>query len=117
MRADIKKCALTDGLSEAEVAEVLVASGEAFTNAIEHGHVPGSTVEVTYTCDALEVVITISDKGGGLEASQRTWRKIVDKPHSGGWGRIIMDAMMDEVVIRIEPGAGATVVMRKSRRV
>ena len=112
MRSDIRFCARADGFSETEVGEIVIASGEAFTNAIEHGHVPGSGVDVIYSSDGNEIVITIKDAGGGLEPSQKTWNKIVDRPHGGGRGRLIMKALMDDVVMHIDPGDGTTVVMR-----
>jgi anti-sigma regulatory factor (Ser/Thr protein kinase) len=114
MREDITKFARISGCSDAAINEIAMASGEAFINAIEHGHVPNTSVDVAYSIDEKELVIEIKDAGGGLEASQKTWKSVIDKPEVGGYGRIMMNALMDEVSTHIDPGDGTTVVMRKS---
>jgi len=90
-----------------------MASGEAFVNAIEHGHVPGSSVDVNYSSDERALTISIKDAGGGLDPAEKTWNSVVNKPFPGGYGRLMMRALMDDVCTHIDPGDGTTVVMRK----
>jgi len=112
MRGDIVGFARTCGFSEREVNDIAMASGEAFVNAVEHGHVPGSSVDVMYSSDERALTISIKDAGGGLDAAEKTWNSVVNKPFPGGYGRMMMRALMDEVFTHIDPGDGTTVVMR-----
>ena len=114
MRDDITRFAGVCGFSGDTVNEICIASGEAFINAVEHGHVPGSSVDVAYSSDERGMTISIKDAGGGLEPSEKTWKSVVDKPYPGGYGRLMMGALMDEVITHIDPGDGTTVVMRKN---
>lgn len=114
MREDITEFARTCGYSDDTVNEIGMASGEAFMNAVEHGHVPGSSVDVAYSSDERGLTISIKDEGGGLELSEKTWNSVVDKPFPGGYGRLMMNGLMDEVVTHINPGDGTTVVMQKN---
>jgi anti-sigma regulatory factor (Ser/Thr protein kinase) len=113
MRADIVGFARTCGFSDPEINEIAMASGEAFVNAVEHGHVPGSSVDVKYSSDERALTISIKDAGGGLDPEEKTWNSVVNKPFPGGYGRLMMRALMDEVFTHIDPGDGTTVVMRK----
>jgi anti-sigma regulatory factor (Ser/Thr protein kinase) len=113
MREDIVDFARTCGFSDDDVEEIATASGEAFVNAVEHGHVPGSSVDVMYSSDERSLTISIKDAGGGLDASKRTWNSVVNKTSPGGYGRIVMNALMDDVSTSVDPGDGTTVLMRK----
>jgi anti-sigma regulatory factor (Ser/Thr protein kinase) len=113
MRDDIAEFARTSGFSD-EMSEISIASGEAFINAVEHGHVPGSSVDVAYSSDEHGLTMSIKDAGGGIPLSEKTWKSVIEKPNPGGYGRIMMNALMDEVITHIDPGDGTTVVLRKN---
>jgi anti-sigma regulatory factor (Ser/Thr protein kinase) len=113
MRDDIAAFARACGFSDDMVNEISIASGEAFINAVEHGHVPGSSVDVAYSSDEHGLTMSIKDAGGGIPLSEKTWKSVIEKPNPGGYGRIMMNALMDEVITHIDPGDGTTVVMRK----
>jgi anti-sigma regulatory factor (Ser/Thr protein kinase) len=90
--------------SEREVFEVLLATTEAFANAVEHPHQPTShflDVEGALTDGC--VTISIRDYG--------TWqRKAVRK--EGGLGLVMIEALMDTVQVE-RALHGTTVTMRR----
>ncbi len=91
--------------SDAEIAEILTATGEAAANAIEHGGAiaGGPPFEVVGALDDGAVEITVSDKG--------SWR--AGTRVEGGRGLILMRALMDSV--DVDPGPdGTTVRMRRN---
>lgn len=94
----------TDG-GEDEVAEILIATGEAAANAIEHGG-NDSPFEVAGLLDGDEVNITVTDRG--------RWRD--NSPERGGGrGLVLIRELMDEVeVTRAEEGTTVTMKRRLS---
>ena len=90
------------GMDPDHTQDVLVAAGEAVTNAIEHGHRDshGGTISLRATFVVDQVQLTITDTG--------RWKS----PQSGnshrGRGVAIMEALMDEVSIHPDT-AGTTV--------
>ncbi|AXB47337.1 ATP-binding protein [Amycolatopsis albispora] len=96
----------TAGLPEEDVQDVLVATGEACANAIEHGYRGAGAekvlVHATFETDRLEVVV--SDRGA--------WRPPPLDSGTRGHGRRIMEQLMDKVTIEGGPG-GTTVRLVK----
>ena len=103
------------GFSSLQIADIRLAVGEAATNAVEHGHVPGSTIDVEWWFEANELWISIEDHGGGLATSEKTWMRAVDKVGEGGFGMLLMNRLMDDVRLAKIPGDGAKLIMRKRR--
>ncbi len=94
----------TDG-DEEDVAEILIAAGEAAANAIEHGG-NDAPFEVAGVVDGDEVNITVSDRGSWREKSP---------DRGGGRGLVLIRELMDEVeVTRAEEGT--TVRMKRRLR-
>ncbi len=93
-----------DGTEE-EVAEILIAAGEAATNAIEHG---GNDVpfEVAGVVDGDEVDITVTDRGSWREKSPE---------RGGGRGLALIRELMDEVEVT-RAADGTTVRMKRRLR-
>jgi anti-sigma regulatory factor (Ser/Thr protein kinase) len=107
MRRAVAQWLRLAGASEAEVYEMLVASGEACANAVAHAHsaISDAQFEVRAERDGPEVQIVISDAG--------SWRPPSDEGR--GRGLPLMRELMDEV--KIEPGErGTTVTMRRRLR-
>ena len=77
-----------DGTDE-EVAEILIAAGEAATNAIEHGG-NDAPFEVAGVMDGDEVDLTVTDRGSWREKSPE---------RGGGRGLALIRELMDEVEV------------------
>ena len=84
------------GASEAETYEILVAVGEACSNAIEHGSGPGAGSFVLGAGRRDDkVVIVVRDQG--------TWR--LQRPGPGGRGLDVMRSFMDLEVVKTPNGS------------
>lgn len=90
-------------------ADVVLAIGEATTNAIEHGG--GSLdrrlpVSIEACVDGPDLVATVQDRGG--------WQRLPESPHDEhrGRGLALMRAMVDDVALRAGRN-GSCVVLRR----
>jgi PAS domain S-box-containing protein len=88
--------------SEQEIAEVVIACGEAATNAIEHAGA-GTPFEISGQVEGRSVEIAVRDFGA--------WRDARQGDH--GRGISLMRALMDEVDVRPTP-EGTTVRMQRT---
>ncbi|UXA16053.1 SpoIIE family protein phosphatase [Mycobacterium sp. SMC-4] len=91
------------GVEPTAATDVLVAAGEAVTNAIEHGHrhTPDGTISLRATASAECVHLTIADTG--------SWKQPRTSPESNrGRGIDLMRMLMHEVTIEHDT-AGTTV--------
>jgi anti-sigma regulatory factor (Ser/Thr protein kinase) len=94
------------GVKPDQTLDVLIATGEALANAIEHGRHGKHKVAVTAWTSTSSVTVEVRDRG--------TWR---DDPsdEDRGHGLLLMRATMD--TISIEPSRdGTTVRMQRSIR-
>jgi PAS domain S-box-containing protein len=91
-----------DGTDE-DVAEILIAAGEAATNAIEHGG-NDAPFEVAGVIDGDEVDLTVTDRGSWREKSPE---------RGGGRGLALIRELMDEV--EVTRAADGTSVRMKRR--
>ncbi|MCU1426127.1 MAG: tmoS [Actinomycetia bacterium] len=95
-------------LSTTEEAAILIAVGEACTNAVEHAYAAGTRalfrVEASLTDDG--VICCVSDAGA--------WKDNPDR-FARGNGIAIMRELMDDVAIELGPG-GTTVTLRYNLR-
>ncbi|CAM2932865.1 SpoIIE family protein phosphatase [Mycobacterium intermedium] len=82
------------GVPPAQIQDVLIATGEAVANAIEHGHRdrPGGTVTLQATALVDRVLVTVSDTG-----TWKTPRVVPDV--SRGRGILLMRRLMEDVEI------------------
>ncbi len=95
------------GASDDEVADVLLACGEACANAVEHAYRGGGDGELTVELvldDDRELRLRVTDTG--------RWR-VVPAPGDRGRGLPLMRAVMDAV--DVARGAGGTVVTMRRR--
>jgi PAS domain S-box-containing protein len=103
LRGELRPWLLAHGLAEQELHDVLVAVGEAASNAIEHPRDAQSAVfRVEGSASGDELVIRVSDSG--------RWREQVEKG-SRGRGLSLMRSLMGDVQI-VENDAGTEVVLR-----
>jgi anti-sigma regulatory factor (Ser/Thr protein kinase) len=91
--------------SKSEVFEVLLATTEAFANAVEHPHEPTShLVDVEGSLTDGRVTISIRDYG--------TWQSEQARKEQGGLGLMLMEALMDVVQVECVLD-GTTVTMHR----
>ena len=104
-RAALREWLTSAGIDYDQAQDVLVAAGEAVTNAIEHGyrHTDGGTIILQATSEVDLLRVTITDTG--------SWKPKDTKGNSHrGRGIQIMRALMEEVAI-LPNGTGTTVHM------
>jgi anti-sigma regulatory factor (Ser/Thr protein kinase)/putative methionine-R-sulfoxide reductase with GAF domain len=103
IRFSVRRWLSAVGAAPRALADLLVAVGEACTNAVEHAYGPGGgTVTVHMELQLPDVLVTVRDTG--------CWRP----PHGAGGGRgmLIMRNCSDD--LRIDHGStGTTVVIRR----
>jgi serine/threonine-protein kinase RsbW len=93
--------ALADARWDSDASSrVLIASTEAFANALEHGSAPGAGVDVAFTVTDDNAWVWVRDSGRpGREAP-------LDDPtapavtSTGGRGRLLMRALADQMLVR-----------------
>ena len=104
-RAALREWLAAVGIDQEKAQEVLVAAGEAVTNAIEHGHrnEHDGTINLRATSVADQLQLTVTDTG--------SWKPEQSAGNSHrGRGIAIMRAFMEEVSI-LPDTAGTTVRM------
>ena len=102
-----------------EINDIKTAVSEAVTNVIVHAYPETrgeAHIEVTVYDDNV-ISVTVSDEGVGvpdiLQAKKPFFTTKSAEEHSG-MGFTIMEAFMDELEVRSEPGRGTQVLMRKT---
>ena len=104
MRADTRQYLRSVGMHATAVDEVVLAVGEALSNAVEHsGPSNFASVDLDIELADNELTIEVADHG--------QWRNRPPRP-DGGRGLGIMRAVMDDVAIDAEP-TGTRVHLRK----
>jgi len=87
------------GFSDADIADIRLAAGEALSNAAEHGNArsaDGFTVECSFEGDALS--IEVRDAGPGFAEPARSNQTITPDQRGRGFGIFLMRRLMDDVV-------------------
>jgi serine/threonine-protein kinase RsbW len=87
------------GFSDAEIADIRLAAGEALSNAVEHGSArssDGFTVECGFDGDALS--IEVRDAGQGFVVPAHSNRSVTPDRRGRGFGIFLMRRLMDDVV-------------------
>ena len=101
-----------------ELEDVKTAVSEAVTNAIIHGYREqgGRVVMRAHLTEENELSVEISDTGVGIadvaQAMQPLYTSAAENERSG-MGFSFMEAFMDQVEVRSEPGKGTEVIMKK----
>jgi serine/threonine-protein kinase RsbW len=113
IRQDIEAFAGECGVGEPALSELKTAIGEAAMNAVEHGHVPNSSIRVDYVHEDNSISVRMVDSGGGIGKSEKSWEKAIHKPGPGGYGMSIIKAFVDEFRFNKIPGDGAEIQMVK----
>ena len=102
----------------AELSDIKTAVSEAVTNCIVHAY-PDTVGQIDLTAEVREnqkLVITISDKGIGIENVERAMQPMFttgSPEERAGLGFAVMKSFMDEVKVRSKPQKGTKVTMVK----
>lgn len=107
LRNELRPWLRSQGLDEGAAHDVLVATGEAASNAIEHPRDPRNAVfRVEGRLDEGELVIRVSDSG--------SWREPL-LPSARGRGLTFMRQLVSDVEV-VESDGGTAVVLRQALR-
>ena len=112
-RNRVKHVAESAGLGGNWLRDVMLAVGEAITNAIRHGHSgqPDSCFTVSCIANSERIAVSISDSGPGFQMSDvPTFEEALMLEH--GRGVHCMNALMDEVTYSFEGGTSVRLVKR-----
>lgn len=102
----------------AELSDIKTAVSEAVTNCIVHAY-PDTVGQIDLTAEVQEnqkLLITISDKGIGIENVERAMQPMFttgSPEERAGLGFAVMKSFMDEVKVRSKPQKGTKVTMVK----
>lgn len=100
-----------------EIEDVKTAVSEAVTNAEIHGYGGrAGIIEMDMEIEGAELMIRIRDSGKGIENVEKALEPLFTTDHSGersGMGFSFMEAFMDELDVKSEPGKGTLVTMKK----
>jgi anti-sigma regulatory factor (Ser/Thr protein kinase) len=103
IRTAVRRWLLTSNVTGDDANDILLATGEATANAVEHAYGPsGGTVALHVALDGADVVVTVTDTG--------RWRE--PRGENRGRGTMIMKRCMDDVVVRSD-GDGTSITMRR----
>jgi PAS domain S-box-containing protein len=105
MRALLRRWLHHAESTDSDTAEILMATGEAAANAIEHANTGGAPFRVAGVVEDGQVEIVVSDRGA--------WRP--ERDNGRGRGLTLMRELMDRVDVEQAP-EGTTVRMRKRLR-
>ena len=104
-----------------ELSDIRTAISEAVTNAIIHGYEQNGERIVTMQMEIEddELTVIVRDDGCGIddiELARKPFYTSKPELERSGMGFAVMEAFMDQVTVRSEPGVGTTVTMRKHIR-
>lgn len=97
----------TDSIDEIKMALV-----EGIINAFEHSKSSDKTVYIQFDMQDEELEVTIQDYGIGFDSTQKSSLQPLQRR---GYGRRLMESMMDDVKYFTSPN-GTKVVMKKRRQ-
>lgn len=112
-RNRVMRVAESAGLGGAWLRDVMLAVGEAVTNAVRHGHSgqPDSCFSVSCIANSERISISVSDSGPGFKMGEvPSFEDALMMEH--GRGVHCMNAIMDEVSFNFEGGTSVRLVKR-----
>jgi serine/threonine-protein kinase RsbW len=114
IREQIRPLLRAAGFGSKDEESILVALGEACTNAIRHSHlnIPDKIVKVTYEEDPLKIVLRIRDFGRKIDLTKIQKPKLPPET-SGGLGIYFMQTIMDAVEYNTAFNEGNELVLTK----
>jgi anti-sigma regulatory factor (Ser/Thr protein kinase) len=114
IRRQMEAIAAGAGLSEEQVARVVLAVDEALTNVIRHAYDgrPDGRINIAIRAGGGELRIVIRDYGRAVDPA-RIHSRDLDDVRPGGLGVHIMNECMDSVEYSPADGEGTVLTMRK----
>ena len=119
VRRTVVDFAQTLDLPASEVAELEIAASEAITNVIKHAYTNGEKpfpVRVKCTRAKNRFTVEVIDKGRGFAMPQDSSIPPVDYDRDGGYGIVLIRALMDRVKYTSTPDVGTRIKMTKKAR-
>ena len=114
-RLTVAAVATRMGFDYDDIEDLKVATGEAVTNAIQHGQSAESAENIAIIChvEPHALVIEVRDTGSGFDPELR--RQVLEEGElqEGGLGLLLIESLMDDVQFKIRPGRGTMVRMTK----
>jgi anti-sigma regulatory factor (Ser/Thr protein kinase) len=101
------------GFGASEISDIVLATGEACNNAVEHGHVENGEFVVDCLFEAGALHMEIADTGRGFDEKATLGGTDPSEYVGRGRGFTIMRALMDSVACR-RLASGTTVVLEKN---
>lgn len=80
-----------------DLADIEHAVGEALSNAAEHGHKPGASIDVRCRCEGDRFTIEVRDEGEGFPRWNAREPTPPNSDSPRGYGIFIMRSLMDDV--------------------
>lgn len=100
-----------------ELADIKTAVSEAVTNSIIHGYTDkAGIIKLHCILENNEIMVEIIDEGVGIENIAKAMEPLyTTRPEleRSGMGFSFMEAFMDSLEVKSEPGKGTTVIMKK----
>jgi serine/threonine-protein kinase RsbW len=114
-RLTVAAVATRMGFDYDDIEDLKVATGEAVTNAIQHGQSADREEDIAIIChiEPQALVIEVRDTGGGFDPELRRQAFEGGELQEGGLGLLLIESLMDDVQFKIRPGRGTMVRMTK----
>lgn len=107
------------GFSYEETEDMKVAVSEACNNAVIHAYEPGNSglIEIKFVPSAEELRILVKDEGHSfdinkLKSSTSMHDRTLNDTQVGGLGLYLMQALMDEVEVKVNGGTEVTLIKK-----
>jgi serine/threonine-protein kinase RsbW len=111
-RRDIAQFATHCGFDPEQVSEIVLATGEALSNVIEHAASPRN-FHLRCEFDGDRLVVTVQDHGTGFSPPNGTPGR--DSLQPRGLGIFLMKRLMDSVEFSMRPSGGTTLTLEKRK--
>jgi anti-sigma regulatory factor (Ser/Thr protein kinase) len=117
IREEVRPLLEKAGFPVKDIESILVALGEACTNAIRHAYAnePHHTIQVTYEEDDEKIVLKIRDYGKKFDASQIKKPKLPPE-RGGGLGLYFMQTIMDKMRYNTDHDEGKELILTKYKK-
>lgn len=103
-----------------EISDFKTAVSEAVTNAIIHAYPKtGGDIEAYFKREKQKITVIVTDYGVGIRNIEKAMQPLYTTLHTqerSGMGFTFMEAFVDEVKVKSEPGKGTTVKLIKTIR-
>ena len=117
LREKLRPLIVSAGFTEKDVESLLVAIGEAVTNAIRHSYLgrTGNEIQVTFEESPEKVVFRIRDFGEKIKLSE-VKEPVLPPVKGGGLGIYFMKTIMDELEYNTAHAQGNELIMAKFKQ-